>query len=241
MATAGATKTAKEKHWRTEQATDDKLKLDMALAQSQDPRDPRAQGKGPCESLRGEPLTPRATQAPWSAKLKGNQYGRWMDCSKCGLRLMYWPAVGYSGKHRKQTNPEIVREALIELKNYPDKLIDHRLVRSIIAKKESMAMIEKVFERKEADATRPPRSAASRSASASRSSSATRARRTKAQFPVKAELRPEEIEVSSDGEDQGMTLKELRETIADLKRENKGLQRRAAEAAVTEPTQASAS
>jgi len=241
MATASANKTAKEKLRRTEPAADDKLKLDMALAQSQDPRDPRAQGKGPCESLHREPLTPRATQAPWSAKLKGNPYGRWMDCSKCGLRLMYWPAVGYSGKHRKQTNPEIVREALIELKNYPDKAIDHRLVRSLIAKKENLARIEKVFERNEADATGPSRSAASRSTSAKRSSSANRVRPGKTHFPVKTELRPEEIVVSSGDEDQGMTLAELRETIAELKRENKGLQRRVADVAVTEPTLTTAS
>ena len=78
---------------------------------AQDPRDPRV-ANGPCGDTHSVPLTPRATLAPPSCLFGGNQYGRWMECEKCALRLMYWPKLTYVGKYTQTQNPAAVQAAL---------------------------------------------------------------------------------------------------------------------------------
>ncbi len=77
--------------------------------QGQDEKDPRAQGRGPCGDRHKKPLTADTeSEGAWA----GSQYGRWIDCEVCALRLGYWPREPYTGRYRQQIHPMIVEVAL---------------------------------------------------------------------------------------------------------------------------------
>ena len=60
-----------------------KQEIDWSMAHKEDGRDPRAQGRGPC----GRKHTPEQSY-------RGNQWGVWLNCEVCALRLHYAPTVG---------------------------------------------------------------------------------------------------------------------------------------------------
>ena len=84
-------------------ATAPRTDLDYAREKGPDESDPRFLGKGPC----GEEHSSRHT--------RGNRYGLWEECDRCGLRLRYVPAVGAPGCNRKQYLPKDVTTALKRL------------------------------------------------------------------------------------------------------------------------------
>ena len=45
----------------------------------------------------------------------GNAFGVWLKCETCAFRLDYAPKMGYSGRYRKEDNPEEISEALNRL------------------------------------------------------------------------------------------------------------------------------
>ena len=60
-----------------------KKEIDWSMAYQQDDRDPRAKGRGPC----GLNHTPEKSY-------RSNQWGVWLNCEVCALRLHYAPTVG---------------------------------------------------------------------------------------------------------------------------------------------------
>ena len=60
-----------------------KQDIDWSMAHQEDGRDPRAQGRGPC----GRKHTPEKSY-------RSNQWGVWLNCEVCALRLHYAPKVG---------------------------------------------------------------------------------------------------------------------------------------------------
>ena len=87
---------------------------------SQHDQDPRALGQGPCGDLHRNPLGPRTENCPAEVAWAGSQYGRWLDCCTCGMRLGYWPKEEYVGKYRIQENPHTVQLALDVLRDSGD-------------------------------------------------------------------------------------------------------------------------
>ncbi len=68
-----------------------------------DPRDPRSKG-WPCKDKRNP------------GPVQNNQYGCWVKCEKCALRLAYKSKKGNVGKHRScEPIPELVTQAIEEL------------------------------------------------------------------------------------------------------------------------------
>ena len=99
----------KRREW-THPRDDSKVRMDLFI--SQDQKDPRAQGLGPCKEKHQKPLSPRASQADFPMEFGANQYQRWAHCQKCGLKVGSWPKDGYTGKHNAQVNPTVVERAL---------------------------------------------------------------------------------------------------------------------------------
>ena len=60
-----------------------KKEIDWSMAYQQDDRDPRAKGRGPC-GLNHMP----------EQSYRSNQWGVWLNCEVCALRLHYAPTVG---------------------------------------------------------------------------------------------------------------------------------------------------
>ena len=60
-----------------------KQDIDWSMVHQEDGRDPRAQGRGPC----GRKHTPEKSY-------RSNQWGVWLNCEVCALRLHYAPKVG---------------------------------------------------------------------------------------------------------------------------------------------------
>ena len=84
--------------------------------QFQDPRDPRTQGEGPCGTRHDRPITVEESKEDRVYfHFHGNRFGRWVDCRKCYLRLMYWPKLGAAGNYQAAPAP-IVTLALESLK-----------------------------------------------------------------------------------------------------------------------------
>ena len=233
-----AWKTTERKPW-VDPTEDPNLNLKLAIGQ--DPKDPRALGEGPCGNLHLEALTPRATKAPVQAKVYGNAYARWMDCRACGMRLLYWPKGCHTGRYRRQSHPEIVREALDLMKKDHHNLraINGKVVRSYINKVEADLKVQRVhypdlqvpLPKDQTEDGSPSQNGAPRpnaKGNTRRAASRARSSGTKNVPEPKNPMDAEQIPAapSDEEEDQMVTLKELRETIFELKRENKGLSRR---------------
>ena len=99
----------KRREW-THPRDDAKVRMDLFI--SQDQKDPRALGLGPCKEEHRKPLSPRASQADFPMEFGANQYQRWAHCQRCGLKVGSWPKDGYTGKHNAQVNPTVVERAL---------------------------------------------------------------------------------------------------------------------------------
>ena len=87
----------------------------MARAMTGDPEDPRIDGKGPCMETHKVKVDLVLEAKPAETSWGNNAYARWMDCSRCGVRLAFWPKAGWTGKFRVSVNREVVMEALTEL------------------------------------------------------------------------------------------------------------------------------
>lgn len=71
--------------------------------------DPRLLGEGPCSTL--HELKSEGPQELPDVTIHGNQFGRWVECKVCALRLGYWPRVGARGRPAGGPPPDTVRAA----------------------------------------------------------------------------------------------------------------------------------
>lgn len=76
--------------------------------------DPRLLGEGPCGTL--HELKSEGPQEVPNVSLRGNKFGRWVDCKVCALRLGYWPRVGARGRPAGGPPPDTVRAAFAVLR-----------------------------------------------------------------------------------------------------------------------------
>ncbi len=76
--------------------------------------DPRLLGEGPCGTL--HELKSEGPQEVPNVSIHGNQFGRWVDCKVCALRLGYWPRVGARGRPAGGPPPATVRAAFAVLR-----------------------------------------------------------------------------------------------------------------------------
>jgi len=90
---------APEHHWMPRRVNawvtpvvDTSLALDSAVQQDQ--RDPRVLGQGPCGRSHEQPLPLDLRENLPYLKWSSNQYGRWADCQRCAVRLLYYPRQG---------------------------------------------------------------------------------------------------------------------------------------------------
>ena len=87
-----------------------------------DERDPRILGEGPCHHLHEA-----------RAKYEQNQFGAWLLCRTCAVRLHYAPKKGASQKEISLgRTPEVVRAVIAELGNTPVDQIDSNRFRGMI-------------------------------------------------------------------------------------------------------------
>ena len=87
-----------------------------------DERDPRILGEGPCHHLHEA-----------RAKYEQNQFGAWLLCRTCAVRLHYVPKRGASQKEISLgPTPEVVRAVIAELGNTPVDQIDFNRFRGMI-------------------------------------------------------------------------------------------------------------
>jgi DNA mismatch repair ATPase MutL len=83
---------------------------------------------------------PRAEKTQWPSfgqhhETRGsNRFGMWSACRKCGIRMMYTPAVGRPATSVHQDLPATVTEALANLRSdgYQPQEVDHKLVKYAI-------------------------------------------------------------------------------------------------------------
>ena len=76
--------------------------------------DPRLLGEGPCGTL--HELKSEGPQEVPKVSIHGNQFGRWVDCKVCAVRLGYWPRVGARGRPAGGPPPATVRAAFAVLR-----------------------------------------------------------------------------------------------------------------------------
>ena len=76
--------------------------------------DPRLLGEGPCGTV--HELKSEGPQEAPNVSIHGNQFGRWVDCKVCALRLGYWPHVGARGRPAGGPQPATVRAAFAVLR-----------------------------------------------------------------------------------------------------------------------------
>lgn len=76
--------------------------------------DPRLLGEGPCNAL--HELKSEGCQELPDVSIHGNQYGRWVECKICALRLGYWPRTGARGRPAGGPMPDAVRAAFVVLR-----------------------------------------------------------------------------------------------------------------------------
>ena len=87
-----------------------------------DDRDPRILGEGPCNQMH-EPM----------AKYNQNQFGVWLVCRTCAVRLHYAPKKGApQNTISLGPTPEVVRAVITELGSTPVDKIDFNLFRGMI-------------------------------------------------------------------------------------------------------------
>ena len=76
--------------------------------------DPRLLGEGPCNAL--HELKSEGCQELPDVSIHGNQYGRWVECKVCALRLGFWPRMGARGRPTAGPMPDAVRAAFAVLR-----------------------------------------------------------------------------------------------------------------------------
>lgn len=100
--------------------------------------DPRCT-MGPCRPIHVEAMTQDMTMNLDKAYLyQGNNYGRWITCRKCGLRVAYWPKAGYTGHSRRNTNHEVIMAALMRCQDqWEADWMNEKVIRDHIALEEA--------------------------------------------------------------------------------------------------------
>ena len=101
-ATAPTTSSTNRSRKPKKEKTTDNYELDHTRTIIMDNRDPRAMGHGPCGTEH-------------FGKQTGNQWARWTDCAKCGLRIEYVPYKHSPSMSTRTENPKDVHDALEEL------------------------------------------------------------------------------------------------------------------------------
>jgi hypothetical protein len=87
-----------------------------------DSRDPRTAGRGPC----------RFKHTP-ERSYRNNQWGVWLNCEKCALRLHYVPLVGAPGTSiGLGATPAHVEEMLTRLQSFDESEINGNMVRGLL-------------------------------------------------------------------------------------------------------------
>ncbi len=189
------------------------IEIDMSTVRAQDRDDPRAKGEGPCGEKHLDPLNLRAEDLVIEDSRWGqNQWARWVACEKCALRLGYWSKHGASGRYREQVGPEVVKAALRSMKqdgHWSDST--YAMVKGYIKKEENRRrMLTQAMSQNPSG----PKDLTKKGAGPSSSSmQGTAKERTKESLEQK-------------GQDQTMvdaSMEELKEAVAELKRENKKL------------------
>jgi hypothetical protein len=94
---------------------------------------------GPCRPIHMEAMTQEMTVNLDKAYLyQGNNYGRWITCRKCGLRVAYWPKAGYTGHSRRNTNHEVIMAALMKCQDqWEADWMNEKVIRDNIALEEA--------------------------------------------------------------------------------------------------------
>ena len=107
--------------------------LVLEHARTQDLRDPRVLGKGPCQDKHKNPMKPEIDREVEGLKWGGNQYGRWADCQVCALRLLYYPKEAHVGKYASNEPAPVVEKALQMIKDngYANKCT-HKVVKTFL-------------------------------------------------------------------------------------------------------------
>ena len=203
---------------------DEKLVLEHAISQNSD--DPRALGEGPCGRAHERPLDPRLTTNLEMLKWGSNAYGRWADCEKCALNMLYYPKIGYLGKNKVNDPPEQVRLAIKLLR---DKgtigECDHKMMKTHLTMARAEMMLKKQEAQKAANQHNKNKSATGAEATKPRARSST-TRATTSPAPTRP-TPAEQIYIASESdEDELMTVRELREQVRDLQREKKELMKK---------------
>ena len=87
-----------------------------------DSRDPRTAGRGPC----------RFKHTP-DRSYRNNQWGVWLNCEKCALRLHYVPLAGAPGTSiGLGATPAHVEEMLTRLQSFDESEINGNMVRGLL-------------------------------------------------------------------------------------------------------------
>jgi hypothetical protein len=130
-------------------------RYDLELFQAQDPRDPRTTTANIlCHPVHNRPLTIQdLEEGPQPAHIQvrihwgANATGKWGDCGVCGLRLCYFPRVGYSGQYRVQHRQQVIADTLASLHNPEVNLeaIDHKVMKAMILRTEAELKINRAL------------------------------------------------------------------------------------------------
>jgi hypothetical protein len=94
-------------------AEDDRF--DAKAYRAHNEKDPRVLGAGPCEDKHLK-VQFGPSMDPSSEFVHGNQFARWVDCAKCGLRMGTYPFKGTVGKFGVDVDPSMVEEALSRIR-----------------------------------------------------------------------------------------------------------------------------
>ena len=87
----------------------------MELFRGPAENDPRMT-QGPCEKKHVDEKINPETKDKADFDWGGSQYGLWVHCPVCDLRLGYWPKEQWTGKYAMSINPAVVEQALQEIK-----------------------------------------------------------------------------------------------------------------------------
>ena len=90
--------------------------IDMAAFRPQDEYDPRSMGTWPCGRSHQPPIVRDGSNLPNPVEWHTNQYAKIASCPRCALVLGYWPKVGHVGRYSTRPNPNVVHEALEEVR-----------------------------------------------------------------------------------------------------------------------------
>ena len=225
--------------------------LVLEHARTQDLRDPRVLGKGPCQDKHKNPMKPEIDREVEGLKWGGNQYGRWADCQVCALRLLYYPKEAHVGKYASNEPAPVVEKALQMIKDngYANKCT-HKVVKTFLelaeAEMELVKNSKKTNQRPEDKPDEDPKDKPDedpkqkkKEDEAPKQARAAPCRRNFAQRPTAPRpasaassssgpvmVEPAHVSSASDDEDELVDVKELRERINDLKRQNEELRKK---------------